>query len=117
MKKYLNWYWLCLGPYKDSLAFNCKEAFRSEIKAQAIVTFRNLTEKGANGVWFVRKDVDHPDPDYKQFECPDCHYVMSERELDRTWDWAGPHCSQCGCTGLTMFAAVQERKPVMSGRK
>jgi hypothetical protein len=31
------------------------------------------------------------------------------------WYWAGPHCNKCGCTGITMFAEVTKKKPIISG--
>lgn len=67
-------------------------------------------------VW-VKKDKIHPDPDYKQYICPDCGNMMSERELNNTWDWAGPHCNACGCTGMTMFSSIlsQEGRKIMTG--
>jgi hypothetical protein len=109
------WYWICYGQSKNSIAFNCKEATRSEIVAYAIVAYRNYSEKV--GKWFVRKDFEHPDRDIKQFKCPECETLMSQNELNQTWDWAGPHCNNCGCTGMTMFAAVQEHAPVISGKQ
>jgi ribosomal protein L37AE/L43A len=54
------------------------------------------------------------DPDYKQYKCPACGNEVSKRELDDTWDWAGPHCNECGCTGVEMFAVVT-KKPIITG--
>jgi len=108
------WFWICYGPYKNSIAFNCNEATRSEFTAYATVAYRNRKEKV--GKWFVRKDFEHPDRDMKQFSCPECKNLMSQKELDQTWDWAGPHCNNCGCTGMRMFGEVMKNKPVISGK-
>ena len=108
------WYWICYGQYKNSICFNCTEATRSVIIAYAWVTFRNRKEKV--GKWFVRKDFEHPNRDMKQFKCPECGTLMSQKELDRTWDWAGPHCNSCECTGLTMFSSIQDHAPVIGGK-
>jgi hypothetical protein len=111
------WYWICKGFGESKLAFSCEEASRSFTYAQTTVIKRNLArEEGDTDIWFVREDPEHPDHDYKQFKCPECENLMRKRELDRTWDWSGPHCNNCGCTGMTMFAGVTEHKPVISGR-
>lgn len=109
------WHWICYGQYKNSVAFNCTEATRSKIIAYAIVTKRNCSEKV--GKWFVRKDCEHPDRDMKQFKCPACGGLLSQKELNETWDWAGPHCPYCKCTGLMMFSAVQDHAPVTAFKK
>jgi len=64
----------------------------------------------------IVEDMEHGDPDFLQYECPECKNLMSKRELDHTWDWAGPHCNECGCTGMSMFASVVKHKPPRSGR-
>jgi len=42
------------------------------------------------------------------YQCPDCGHRATKEEISRTWDHAGPHCSNCGLTSMTMFAAVVE---------
>jgi transcription elongation factor Elf1 len=108
------WYWICSSDKPNSTGFNCKEAVKSKAHANIIVKKRNIKkEKGK--VWWIRESPEHPDRDFKQFQCPDCKNMMSQRELDHTWDWAGPHCDNCGCTGLEMFVSVTEHAPVVSG--
>ena len=109
------WYWLCYGQYKNSIAFNCTEATRSKLRAKAVVWKRNLLE--STGIWFIKETYEHPDRDMKQFQCPECKNLMSKKELNKTWDWAGPHCNACGCTGMIMFGAVQDHAPVMSCKR
>ena len=108
------WYWICYGESEDSIAFNCKEATRSKIKAILIISKRNILE--STGKWFIKELFEHPDRDLKQFKCPDCKNLMSQTELDKTWDWSGPHCNKCGCTGLQMFTSITEHAPVQSSR-
>ena len=109
-----NWHWICFGENPDHCVFSCKEATRSKTKALAIVAKRNISEK--DGVWYIKSRPEHPDRDFKQYQCPACKNLMSDRELDATWDWSGPHCDECGCTGMNMFSAVTEHAPVISGR-
>jgi len=109
----LPWYWICEGDGTTTSFFNCKEATRVWLSAKITVWWRNLS---SDSVWFVRKDFEHPDPNYKQFKCPNCGILQSKQELDSTWDWAGPHCRHCGNTGMDMFCAVQNHAPVMNGK-
>lgn len=107
------WYWVCEGkPEHKRFAFNVIECTRSKIKANYLAA-KKKTENHSLDYW-VLEDVEHSDPDYKQYKCPACGNEMSKRELDDTWDWAGPHCNECGCTGVAMFAAVT-KKPIITG--
>ena len=115
INKNKKWYWICYGPYENSIGFNCNEAVRSKIMAYATIAYRNSKEKV--GKWFVKELFEHPDPDRKQFKCPECNALMSKKELDKTWDWSGPHCNNCGCTGMVMFGAIQDHAPVMSSKR
>ena len=54
--------------------------------------------------------------DLKNHKCPACGNVMTERELEHTWDWAGPHCNECGCTGMEMFTEVMKDTPVVNAQ-
>jgi len=110
----MKWYWICKSNEDCEICFWCKEATLSKINAKFIIWWRNLQARNEDYHWFIREDGEHPDRDLKQYKCPECGNLMSSAELDSTWDWAGPHCDECGCTGLTMFAAVS--KPVISGR-
>ena len=106
------WYWVCEGdPDHNRIAFSVKACVRLWIHAHML---KMILKRPGVDVW-IRKDPEHSDPDYKQYGCPDCGNKMSKRELDATWDWAGPHCNACGCTGMSMFAAVTALKPIMSG--
>lgn len=109
-----NWYWICYGFYKNSPVFKCTEASLYYIVAKIIVFFRNVTT--SNGEWFIRKDVEHPDPTFLQFKCPTCNELLSKEDLEKTWDWSGPHCKNCGETGVKMFMTVT-KKPIIISRK
>jgi len=108
------WYWICLGDSEKHSGFSCEVATRSYFKAKCTILWRNRKEK--DGVWYIKERPEHPDSDFKQFQCPDCGNLMSSRELDHTWDCAGPHCNKCGCTGMDMFSSVTTHAPVVSGR-
>ena len=56
----------------------------------------------------------HIVPVDKKVQCPSCKWVGTERELSATWDWAGPHCPNCGQTGFEMLEAVTG--PIVNGR-
>lgn len=110
------WFWICKGERENASAFNCTEALRSKWKAKITITIRNSTRKD-EGVWYIKERAEHPDRNYKQFECPACKNLMSENELDATWNWSGPHCNKCGCTGMEMFSGVTEHAPVISCKR
>jgi predicted RNA-binding Zn-ribbon protein involved in translation (DUF1610 family) len=106
------WYHVREGdPKHKRIVFRTVTCVRSKIKAYFIAW--NLKEPGKD-VWVVA-DTEHADDNFKQFKCPDCGNLMSRRELDSTWDWGGPHCNVCGCTGMTMFSAVTAHKPIITG--
>jgi len=44
------------------------------------------------------------------YTCNNCGFKISRQELDRTWDWAGPHCPNCGHTGIDMLSNVIEQE-------
>lgn len=35
-----------------------------------------------------------------------CGWVGTQKDLDKTWDWSGPHCPKCGNTGCSMMSNV-----------
>lgn len=105
------WYHVCIAVTSDRGVFRTLHCTRSWLKAQ----YLKWKEMGPGRDVWVRRDKEHADPDYKQFLCPDCGNKMSSRELSSTWDWAGPHCNQCGCTGMRMFASVS--KPILTARQ
>lgn len=114
------WYWVCQtekdnnGKYTE-ICFNCLECYSSKIYANLILFIKKLkTDKFTH--WFIREDSEHCNRDYPQYDCPNCGNLMSKKEIDKTWDWAGPHCNNCGCTGMEMFAHVSRFKPIISGR-
>ncbi len=108
----MKWLWVCTGdPKNNRIAFSVVKCTKNPLLATA--TLLNLKRKEPKWDHWIRKDSEHLDRDYKQFKCPACGNEMSQRELDDTWDWAGPHCNECGCTGMTMFSAVS--KPIMTG--
>ena len=110
----MKWLWVCSGdPNYNRSVFSVSKCTKNPILARAILL--NLKRKEPKWDHWIRKDVEHHDRDYKQFQCPDCGNEMSQRELDDTWDWAGPHCNKCGCTGMSMFSAVTALKPIMTG--
>ncbi len=53
------------------------------------------------------------------YYCPECKKTVTRKELDSTWDWSGPHCPHCGCTGVDMFSSVieQENPKGIQGRR
>ena len=108
------WYWVCEG-YEGTgkVAFKVIKCLKNKQEAEKIV-IKKEKEKNKNTYW-VREDEEHSDQDYKQYKCPECKNKMSSRQLDDTWDWAGPHCNKCGCTGMVMFAEVTKKKPIISG--
>jgi predicted RNA-binding Zn-ribbon protein involved in translation (DUF1610 family) len=109
----VKWLWVCSGdPDMGRGVFSVVKCTKNPLLATA--TLLNLKRKDPKSDHWIRKDVEHHDRDYKQFKCPDCGNEMSQRELDNTWDWAGPHCNACGCTGMSMFSAVT-LNPIMSG--
>lgn len=42
--------------------------------------------------------------------CNACGEKITREELDRTWDWSGPHCPNCGNTGMDMLSNVIEQE-------
>ena len=107
------WYWVCKGnPEYNRGIFNTIKCTRSRLADTACMLYHRWNDRTQD--YWVRKDVEHSDPDYKQYQCPACAHKMSKRELDSTWDWAGPHCNNCGCTGMDMFSAVT-LKPIITG--
>jgi len=112
----VKWLWVCSGdPDASRICFSVVKCTKNPVVATA--TLLNLKRKDPKHDHWIRKDAEHSDPDYKQFTCAECDNVMSKRQLDDTWDWSGPHCNVCGCTGVSMFAAVTRMKPIMSGRQ
>lgn len=109
------WYWVCEGLKEHRrIAFNVIECTDSKIKANLLLIKKKNKNTNQNVEYWIREDVEHWDRDYKQYRCPECGFEMSKRELDDAWDWAGPHCINCGCTGVTMFQAVM-KKPIITG--
>ncbi len=110
------WYWICRGHGNTDIVFRWKYATRNFIVARILLIKEKLQGEKIekNDKVFIRKDRKHPDRNFPQHECPACGHLMSDEELDDTWDWAGPHCDCCGCTGLNMFAAVSG--PMVSSR-
>lgn len=109
----MKWLWVCSGdPNTNRMCFSVVKCTKNSILATA--TLLNLKRKDPKSDHWIRKDAEHYDRDYKQFKCPDCGNEMSNNELSATWDWAGPHCNECGCTGMSMFSAVT-LNPIMSG--
>ena len=107
------WYCVCEGdPEHNRIAYSVKMCTSSRILAY--VKMWKLKKEDPKWDYWVDKRKEHADPDYKQYRCPDCGNLMSKRELDHTWDWAGPHCNACGCTGVSMFTSVIS-EPIMSG--
>ncbi|MGD2072941.1 MAG: hypothetical protein PVG65_05590 [Candidatus Thorarchaeota archaeon] len=112
--KIKKWYWVCTGnPEYNRVAFNVEYCVGSLIKAQFLKAMLKRKYKGSD-VW-IRKEEEHYDLNYKQYKCPDCDNLMSKRELDRNWDWSGPHCNKCGCTGMKMFVSVLGNKKIING--
>lgn len=110
----MKWLWVCSGDRDaNRMCYSVVKCTKNPLVATT--TLLNLKRKDSQHDHWVKKDVEHSDRDYKQFKCPECENQMSKRELDDTWDWSGPHCSECGCTGVRMFAAVKRLKPIMSG--
>jgi hypothetical protein len=111
------WYWVCEGNKKNNrIAFTVKHCVANIIKAEALVKvlkYKNRDDKDYD-IW-IHKSLEHSDPDFKQYVCPNCGNKMSKKELDNTWDWAGPHCNKCGCTGMDMFQAATMYRPIMTG--
>lgn len=109
----MKWLWVCSGdPKNRRMTFSVSKCTKNPLLATA--TLLNLKRKDPQSDHWIRKDVEHHDRDYKQFKCPDCGNEMSNNELSDTWDWAGPHCNACGCTGMSMFVSVTALKPIMS---
>lgn len=112
------WYWVCESDKSiNRIAYSVKGCFNIKSEAKQLMyslAYENASD--ANYDIWIKTDEWHADRNYKQFRCPDCGNMMSQEELDRTWDWGGPSCSACGCTGVTMFAAVHEKKPIMNSR-
>jgi ribosomal protein L37AE/L43A len=109
----VKWLWVCSGdPDSHRIVFSVVKCTKS--RTLACATLLNLKRKEPRYDHWIRKDVEHYDRDYKQFKCPECENEMSNNELSATWDWAGPHCNACGCTGMSMFSAVT-LNPIMSG--
>ncbi len=115
------WYWICRGHGDTDGVFRTKFACKSRISAQIALIKERLfgepisLDPNNEDKLFIMKRKEHPDRDRKQHQCPECGNLMSDKELDSTWDWAGPHCDNCGCTGMEMFSAVNG--PVVSGRQ
>lgn len=109
------WYWICISDKPNAICFSSDTCYSTRIVAEVN---RLLVQKSHpdEAVW-IYESPNHVDRDYKEFRCPDCDNLMSQNELDRTWDWAGPHCNKCGCCGMTMFASVMEKTPVVNGRQ
>lgn len=109
------WYQLCEGEKMyGRRVYNIKLCTSNKLKAMfKLVKYKSKRQDPSMEYW-IKKSLEHSDPDFKQFKCPDCNNLMSKRELDYTWDWAGPHCNECGCTGMRMFSSVT-LKPIMSG--
>jgi ribosomal protein L37AE/L43A len=120
----VNWYWVCEkgitseGDFTE-ITFGVKHCVKSKTKARILLRKYRikafLVKEKAE--FFIRESTTHSDRDFKQYLCPQCNNKMSDRELDNTWDWAGPHCSNCGCTGMSMFAEVMKDQPVISCKK
>lgn len=108
------WYHIRKADHENYFVFRTEACVRSRLHAQWI-KFR-LKRKYPNKYIEVKADPEHADRNYKQYECPECGNLMSYNELSRTWDWAGPHCNKCGCTGMTMFAEVMKYKPIRNNR-
>ena len=108
------WYHINSYPEKGSCAFSTRYCVSSWVEAQLLKIKCQRNEP--DDYIEIRKDTKHADRDFLQYECPECKNLMSDRELDATWDWAGPHCNECGCTGMAMFASVQKDQPVRSGK-
>jgi len=105
-----NWYWICYSVDNGEIVFNCTEAKRDYWRAKAIVAERNLKlsekEKQNKAHWFVFGSNEHPDRDKKIYKCPNCNVELSYNDLDRNWDWEGPHCYNCGYSGLGLMIAT-----------
>ena len=43
------------------------------------------------------------------YKCDNCGEKISKEDLDRYWDWSGPHCPHCGYGGMSMFGSVVEQ--------
>jgi hypothetical protein len=43
------------------------------------------------------------------YTCPSCKTQLTKEEVDRNWDWGGPHCPHCGSEGMSMFADIIEQ--------
>jgi len=110
------WYWICRGHGDTDVVFRTKGACRIKLQAYFLLLKEKLFGKQIEGndKLFIRKEGTHPDRDRPQHQCPACGNLMSDKELDDTWDWAGPHCNECGCTGMEMFSAVYD--PIVSCR-
>lgn len=106
------WYWICSGEYKDCGVFSVAYCVKNPITAA--LKLRKLQREKPEEEHWIRKHKEHSDPDYKQYRCPECGNLMSDRELSSSWDWAGPHCNKCGCTGMKMFSSVTLR-PITTG--
>lgn len=72
-------------------------------------------EWDSDHVWSNVPGREHIKPAEKLITCPNCNWVGEERVLNATWDWAGPHCPNCGQTGFEMLAAVIG--PIVSGKQ
>jgi len=108
------WYWICSGKSPEHCGFSCKEATQNKRHAKSIIKKRNKVNKVEGEVWYIKERFEHPDRDFKQYRCPACANLMSDKELDATWDWGGPHCNECGCTGMEMFSAVTAHAPIQN---
>lgn len=111
--------WYCVNKSEKShnrICYSFVGAFRSRIRAYIIAKYFQMKEENKEIEYWTKESVVHPDPNFKQYLCPVCGNKMSSRELDKTWDWAGPHCDKCGCTGMEMFSSVMRDTPVMSGK-
>ena len=108
------WYHVNKGNKNlNRIAYNTIGCASSRIKAEYIK--RTTKKEKWEEIW-IEKKQNHSDRNFKQFGCPECNNLMSQKELDDTWDWSGPHCNKCGCTGISMFAEVTKHKPISSGR-
>jgi predicted RNA-binding Zn-ribbon protein involved in translation (DUF1610 family) len=108
------WYHIRAYPYKGAIVFSNLHCVDSKLKAMWLK--RKEQKARPDSYIEIKEDMEHSDPDYKQFLCPDCGNLMSKREIDKTWDWAGPHCNKCGCTGMEMFVSVVKHHPPQSSR-
>lgn len=48
--------------------------------------------------------------DRPMIRCPSCKKLIFQKDIDRSWGWAGPSCPYCHAGGMGFFADVIEQE-------